>query len=473
MNTLTDKKQQFWLIAIVSAVAFLMAFDFSSLNDSLSHIAQYFGVKVGWVAWLPTIYLLVITSTLLGFGKLGDIIGYKKVFLSGLVVFCFGGIACAVAPNFIVLFLARAFQSLGQAMYSPICIALLSYYLPANKRGQGLGFYATANGLGMAGGSLLGGFIVHNFSWHGNFVLGVVFSVIVFFAGLFLLPSKQVKDPDTHFDLMGALLLFLGLFGFLYALNSGARAGWTDQLVLSGMFTALVAFALFIIHEKRSTCPLLNFKLLSNLNFTFASLATLTALAMHIGIGFIFPFYLHMLRQIPALHMGLILMIPSIMMMLIAPISGTLSDWLGSRKLCMAGMGIAAFSFIIFSFLNASSGFFPILLGLILLGTGMGLFIAPNNSLVMQNAPADKQGVASGVYKIALNAGSSLGIALYMLVMSYVVIFNIAEMNIMLSEAHQYPALMEAAFRGAFIFGIVLALTAMLFSFLAKDKAQA
>ncbi|MFA4857944.1 MAG: MFS transporter [Candidatus Margulisiibacteriota bacterium] len=467
---LTDKFKQFWLIAIICSVAFMIQLDFTSLNISLAALAKFFGVKVGMVAWLPTIYLLIITSMLLGFGKLGDIIGYQKVFLAGLVVFCLGAIACSVAPNFIALFLARAFQSLGLAMFSPICIAFLTYYLPANVRGRALGLYATALGLGMTTGPALGGLITSCLSWRGNFILGAVISLIIFIAGLILLPSKQEKASDSRFDYLGALLLFIGMVGFLFALNTVAKAGWSHPKVLTGLILSPLAFVFFILREKKVAYPLLDLTLFGNLNFTFAALAALFGLAMNIGMGFLFPFYLQMMIHLSVIQMGFLLMCSPIMLMLLSPITGSLSDYLGSRRLCMTGMGLAACAFLLFTFLTPQSSQWQIVLGLICMGTGMGFFIAPNNRLMMQNAPVDKQGVASGVYKIALNAGSSIGIASYMLVMSYVVIFDVSKMNIMLGSVRQHPEILLSGFRGAFIFGMVMALITFFFSFLAKDK---
>jgi MFS family permease len=298
----------------------------------------------------------------------------------------------------------------------------------------------------------------------------VPLSLLVFIFGIKLLPAKQEKAAAARFDYLGAILLFLGLVGFLYALNTGTRAGWTDMVVLSSLVLGGAAFTLFIIQEKRVAYPLLDLKIFRNLNFTFAVLAALCGLALYIGIGFFFPFYLQMMRHIRVAQAGMIMMAPSIMMMLIAPFTGGLADKIGSRKLCMAGMSIAAAAFILFSFLGRGSSQVYIVISLIVLGTGMGFFIAPNNRLVMQNSPAEKQGVASGVYKIALNAGSSIGIALYMLVLSYVVLFDVARMNIMIEQARNHPEIMMAGFRGAFIFGIVLALTTLTFSFLAKDQ---
>jgi len=471
-HVLTDRKSQNWLIGIICAVSFMITLDYGSLNISLASIAKYFNVKAGLVAWLPTLYLLVITSSLLGFAKLGDIKGYKKIFILGLSVFCIGAFLCAISPNIYVLMFARSFQSFGQAMYSPACIAIITTFLPAEKKGKALGLYATFQGLGLALAPPLGGFITSNFSWRGNFLFAISITAAVILFSLKFIPSKQAKASDTRFDIGGAVLLFVALASLLYAVNSGTRAGWTAPLIISCFVIALISFILFFLLEKKIAYPLLDLSLFKNRNFTFAALAAFTGLALYIGNGFLFPFYLQLLRHLDISRSGLILMASSTMMMIMAPVAGSIADRFGSRKLCLSGMAVVTAAFILFSFLNQDSSLAYVVLCLACLGTGMGLFMAPNSKLLMAQAPLDKQGIASGVYKIALNAGSSIGIAMYMLVLAQVVLFDVARMNIILSEAKNHPDIIMAGFRGAFIFGIALGALTLVFSFLAKDKKE-
>ncbi|MFA5113905.1 MAG: MFS transporter [Candidatus Margulisiibacteriota bacterium] len=472
-HVVRDRRQQFWLIAIISAISFLITLDYNSLNISLPSIANSFGVKVGVVSWLPTLYLLTITGTLLGFGKLGDMKGYKLVLCLGLGLFALGGLACALAPTFPALLAARVFQSLGQAMYSPICIAMLTTFLPTDMKGKALGLYATFQGLGLASGPALGGLMNSLISWRGVFLFTAPLALLILLAAVKLLPSKQPPARETRFDLLGAIVLLLGMAAILYALNQGIRVGWTDPLILACLLTFLAAFGAFFLREKSCAYPLLDLNLFRNLNFTFAVLAAFIALGMHIGNSFLFPFYLQMMRHLSVGEIGLLAMVPSVMMMLLAPFAGNLSDRYGSRYICLAGMGLAAAAFALYFCLSPDSNIYYIAGAMFLLGSGMGLFIAPNNKLIMAQAPADKQGVASGVYKIALNAGSSVGIAFYMLVLAQVVLFDIAKMNIMLNQVRQHTDVMMAGFRGAFLFGLSLALLGMLLCYLAKDKTPA
>lgn len=469
---LADRKRQVWLIGIICAVSFMITLDYGGLNISLASIAKYFNIKAGLVAWLPTTYLLVITSSLLGFAKLGDIKGYRKVFILGLSVFCIGAFLCAISPNIYVLMAARGFQSLGQAMYSPACIAIITTFLPVDKKGKALGLYATFQGLGLALAPPLGGFITSNFSWRGNFLLAIPITAAVIFFSLKFIPSKQAKAFDTRFDIGGAVLLFFALASLLYAVNSGTKTGWADPFIISCFVISLISLTLFFLLEKKIAYPLLDFELFKNRNFTFAALASFTGLALYIGNGFLFPFYLQMLRHLDVSKSGLILMVSSVMMMTLAPFAGSAADRFGSRKLCVSAMAIVTVAFILFSFLSQDSSLAYVVLCLVCLGGGMGLFMAPNSKLLMAQAPLDKQGIASGVYKIALNAGSSIGIAMYLLVLAQVVLFDVAKMNIILSEAKNHPDIIMAGFRGAFIFGAILGVLTLVFSFLAKDKKE-
>ena len=474
MNTndyvITDARKQVWLIAIVCTVALMITFDYSSLNISLSSIADYFHIKIDAVAWLPTAYLLIITSCLLGFGKLGDIIGCKKVFIAGLSVFAVGAFLCAISPNFHVLLAARAFQSFGQAMYSPFEIAIITTFLPANIRGRALGLYATFQGVGMAAGSPLGGLINCNFSWRGNFLVAIPLALLIIAMSIKILPEKQSKTSDIRFDLFGAVLLFLFLANFIYAINSGTKAGWASPLIIRCFIFALTTFVIFILQEKRAPNPLLDLSLFKNMDFTFAAIAAFLGMGLSLGTTFLFPFYFQMVRHLEITKAGLLLIAPSLVMMLVAPIAGNLSDRIGSSRLCVFGMSLVTLAFTMFYFLTPESHILYIVASLSCFGMGLGLFLAPNNRLVMAHAPADKQGVASGVYKISLNAGSSVGIALFILVVSQVVLFDITRLNIVLSEVRQHPDIIMAGFHSAFMFGIFVSIVSIVMSFLARDK---
>jgi EmrB/QacA subfamily drug resistance transporter len=448
----------------------MITFDYGSLNISLAVIAKYFGVKIGDVAWLPTLYLLIITSSVLGFGKLADNIGFKKVLIAGIAIFALGAFFCAVSRNFKVLLISRSFQSLGLSLCGPCEVALITKFLPQHFRGRGLGIYATFQGLGMALGPAVGGLINTHLGWRANFLVALPFSLFILLAAIKKVPSKHAAISDSRFDFIGAILIFIFLAPLLYAVNSGTKLGWNNSIVITCFIASIVGFVLFIFRQKCISYPLLDLNLFRNLDFSFAVIAAFFGLFISVGIVFILPFYLEILKGLGVSGVGAIMALPAVLLMLLSPVCGYLSDCFGSRRLCCLGMVLVAIAFLIFSFSVKADGTRFIVLGLIFFGTGLGLFLAPNNKLVMSLAPAEKQGVASGVYKIFINAGSSIGIALFILVATQAMLFNAAKLHIPLSEARNHSQVMLAGARAGFIFGFFVSLITLLFSYLAKDK---
>ena len=173
-HIVADKRRQNLLIALISLTVFMFSVDYSMVNISLPVIAKYFGATIASVSRVPLAYLLVVTSTVLLFGKLGDIKGFKKIFITGLIIFVTGTFLCGIAPTLNILLGLRVYQCIGEAMFSPIGIAILTVFLPSDVKGRALGFMATAQGIGFCVGPVLGGFINAHLGWHNIFFVHLV-----------------------------------------------------------------------------------------------------------------------------------------------------------------------------------------------------------------------------------------------------------------------------------------------------------
>lgn len=467
---ITERNRQIWLVAAVAVSIFMFTLDYCMLNISLPSIARSFGVGIGIVERLPLVYLLVVTSTLLGFGKLGDIKGFKKIFILGLAIFVTGTFLCGIAQSVNMLLAFRAFQCLGEAMMSPMGIAMITACLPSNIKGMALGIAATAQGLGFCFGPVVGGLINSTIGWHYIFFVNIPIGICAIALSYMALPKKQPESSDSRFDVVGAILAFISLSALVYALNSGFRMGWTSKVILSCFGASLLFFILFIIREKKVPYPLLDLGLFRNKNFSCASIATFFAIFIYMGIIFLFPFYLELVMRLTVVKAGFVLMLPALMMMLLSPVSGRLSDRIGSRRLCSLAMAIATLAFVMFACVKARTSGIFVILSFLLSGVAMGLFMAPNNKLVMINAPRDKQGMASGVYKIVISAAGVFGIAILPLFFIYTVLRLTGLARLNLVEVEKSPELMVAGFHSVFTAGILICLTALVFSILAKDK---
>lgn len=465
-----DKKRQIQIIFAVFASVFIFSVDFSMLNISLPTISRYFGSTLGAAAFLPMAYILVVTSSLLGFGKLGDLRSYKKVFIAGLVTFMIGSILCSMAPNINTLLGFRMFQALGEAMMSPMGIAILTTFLPVRSRGLSLGLVALAQGLGFAAGNIIGGYINTNFVWRGIFLVNIPAIIFTTIFALKSLPAKQRVLDDRRFDVVGAILIFIALSGLVYGLNLLEKLASSAQAILISFAVFAAGFILFFLQEKRIKYPILDFALFRNLNFAYSNIAAFMAVAVIMGCIFIMPFYLEITRGMSVMNAGFLLMIAPLTMLFIAPFSGRLSDLIGSRVICSTGALLEAAAFAVFAFVRGDSHISLISAALFILGVAAGIFMAPNNKLVMSCAPEDKQGVASGVYKIGLSVGGVFGMAIFPIVILQTLTAKLGRANVDMAELKNSPNLLQAGFQNMFIAGVVIAVLAFIFSVLAKDR---
>jgi EmrB/QacA subfamily drug resistance transporter len=469
-HIITDRRKQNWLIAIISLTVFMFSVDYSMVNISLPVISKYFNATMAHVSMVPLAYLLVVTSTVLLFGKLGDIRGFKGIFIAGLAVFLTGTILCSLAPTLNVLLALRVFQCLGEAMFSPIGIAIVTVFLPSDVKGKALGFMATTQGLGFCLGPLLGGFINTNFGWHGIFLVNVPLTALAIIASLKLVPKEQPLLDDKRIDFKGAALIFACLSTLVFALNSISFMGLKNPVVLACFAVSAAAFALFIFQELKSPNPILCLQLFLDRNFAAAVLSAFCVIFVYMGLIFLFPFYLNMVRGIDIMHTGMILMIPALMVIIFAPIAGLVSDRSGCRPVCIFGITLTALAFFMFSTFKVDTPISYVVSSLVLAGVAIGCFLPANNKLVMMLAPEDKQGMASAVYKILNSTGGVFGIAILPLIIMSTIASAAAKAGIPMSGAKTHPEMIMSGFDAAFSFAMFVCLAGFLFTLFAKDR---
>ncbi len=471
-HVITDKRKQNHLIAVVCATVFMFSIDYSMLNISLPVMADFFKVNIGLVSRLPLAYLLVVTSTVLLFGKLGDILSFRKIFILGLVIFVSGTFLCGLAPDLNILLGLRIFQCVGEAMFSPIGIAMITTFLPDSVKGRALGLMATAQGVGFCLGPILGGFINDHLGWHNIFFVNIPLGLLAIIASFHVIPSKQPLPGSRRIDSIGAVLVFISLSTLIFALNSIAKLGLKNNIVISCFAVSIAAFIAFIIWEKRTSYPILDLSLFRNMDFTFATLSALCTIFVYMGLMFLMPFYLSMVREMNIVHAGFLLMIPASMLIVFAPLAGRLSDKIGTRIICSAGIGLTTLAFLAFSLLTPQTHISRLIPSLMLAGAAIGFFLPANNKLVMAHAPADKQGMASGVYKILVSTGGVFGIAILPLVLMSRLHKTIALQHVDIAAARHSPEILSTAFNAAFQFAMFVCLAGLLTAMLAKDKKE-
>jgi EmrB/QacA subfamily drug resistance transporter len=410
MNQTLEHK--WWVLFAIGIGTFMTALDGSVVNTILPVISQSLNSSVAAVEWVVTIYLLVISGVLLSFGRLGDMQGHKNVYLAGFVIFLVSSALCGLSHSLWALISFRAIQSLGGAMLAANSPAILTKSFPGSQRGQALGLQATMTYLGLTVGPSLGGWLAQQFSWRAVFYINLPVGLFAFYLSLrFILPDHPTQVTE-RFDLMGAGCFIAGLITLLLGLNQGYTLGWTSLPILALFSIAILFLVIFIYIEMRTFFPMLDLNLFNNRVFSASVISAISNYICVYSILFLMPFYLIQGRGLNTSHTGLILTAMPIVMAIVAPISGTLSDRFGTRFPAMLGMFILALGLLLLSWLGKESPNISVVFSLSIAGLGIGVFISPNNSALMGAAPRYRQGIAAGIMATARNVGMVLGVGL-------------------------------------------------------------
>jgi EmrB/QacA subfamily drug resistance transporter len=411
------------VLVAVGIGTFMTALDTSVVNTVLPVIGQNFKEPITAVEWIVTIYLLVLSGLLLTFGRLGDIRGHKATFIAGFLIFMGGSFFSGAAPSVVFLVISRGFQALGGAMIAANSPAILTKSFPAEQRGQALGLQATMTYLGLTAGPSLGGWLATLFGWRVVFYINLPVGLVTIWLSSRFIPTGRNHKVAEPFDFAGASTFMVGLGALLLGLNQGEEWGWTSIPILALLSFAIIILVVFVIIEQRTAHPMLDLSLFKGLSF---SLTTASAVINYIGVFssiFLMPYYLIQGRGFSPAEAGLILTAQPIIMAIIAPVSGTLSDKIGTRLPSIVGMAILSAGLYALSRLTADASITTVMGGLAIVGLGTGTFISPNNSALMGSAPKSRQGIAAGILATARNFGMILGVgiagAIYTTVLSH------------------------------------------------------
>jgi EmrB/QacA subfamily drug resistance transporter len=402
-----------WLVLIsVGTGTFMTALDSSVVNAVLPLINQTFGGNISLIQWVVTIYLLTVSGLLLSFGRIGDIKGHRQIYLMGFVIFIVGSALCGVAPSIELLIASRAFQALGAAMLASNSPAILTKSFPANQRGQALGLQATMTYLGLTLAPSLGGWLAQSISWRTVFYINLPIGLLALGLSWRFVPSDQPIKRRERFDIFGALTFLLGLVALLLSLNQGHALGWTSSWIIGLFMIAILLLIFFVFIEQNHPQPMLDLALFKRTTFSTSVISAMMNYICIYSILFLLPFYLIQGREFNPAYAGMILTIQPIVMAIVAPISGILSDHIGVQYPGTLGLFTLGIGIYMLSRLGSNSSILDIAKALSIVGLGTGIFISPNNSALMGSAPHNRQGIAAGVMATARSVGMVMGVGI-------------------------------------------------------------
>jgi EmrB/QacA subfamily drug resistance transporter len=415
------KRSPWAVFAAVALGTFMATLDSSIVNVALPTLAHTFGATVTQIEWVSLSYVLTITGLLLPFGRLGDSLGRRRVFLAGLALFTIGSGACAFSYSTATLVAARLLQGVGASMLSANSVALITAAFPREIRGRALGAVGAVVGLGLTVGPPVGGLMLSHFGWQSIFFINLPIGVFGVLLGRSALPREpraaSTGAPRPPFDVPGALLSLVFLVGLTLALSRGTAWGWSSPATLVCGLGAFAALAAFIVVERRAAEPLVDFAFFADAAFRVPMLSLFCSFVALFAAVFLVPFYLQRTAGMEPAAVGRVLVTVPLLLLLVSPVSGMLSDKLGSRTLTLAGLSATSLGLVLLAWMlgNASErplGVLPIIGALFVVGLGQGLFQPPNSSSAMSSVPFERLGLASGLLATMRNLGTLFGIGL-------------------------------------------------------------
>lgn len=402
----TAGKNSVLLIAILAG--FITPFDGSAVNIALPSIGSQFHMDAITLSWVTTAYLLACALFLVPFGKLADIYGRKKIFLIGISVFSIASLAMTFVATEEQMIAVRVIQGIGSAMIFGTSYAILTAVFPPGERGKAIGYTVTSVYVGLSLGPFLGGVLTQEFGWQSIFYVNVPIGIAAIAVVLLKIKGDWAECKGEPFDITGSVMYGLAIVTFMYGLSLLPDAAGGTFVILG-----VILAGAFVWFEQHRQFPVLDMDLfLNNRVFAFSSLAALISFSATFAIGFLLSLDLQYTKGFSPEHAGFIIVAAPLVQMMIAPFSGRLSDRYDPQILASIGMGFATLSLALLIFISETTPLWYIVLSLVILGIGFGLFSSPNTNALMSAVHKRYYGVASGMQGTVRLLGQMLSMGL-------------------------------------------------------------
>jgi EmrB/QacA subfamily drug resistance transporter len=417
----TPANRKWWTLGAVSFGLFMIMLDNTVVNVALPSIQRELGVGLSQLEWIVTGYALSFAALMLTGGKLADLLGRRRIFVTGIVIFTFSSLMCGFANGGTMLITWRVVQGVGAALMNPATLAIISATFPPRQRGMAIGIWAGVSAMALAIGPLVGGLLTEHVGWSWIFWINVPVGVLGIVASFFLIDESRDDSHEQRPDFPGLLTSGFGLFALTYALIEGNNYGWGTARIIGSFAIAAVLLGAFVFLELHQRLPMMDVTLFKNGTFAGANLAMLLVALSMFGVFFFVSLYMQNILGFSAVQAGAAFLPMTLLIVVVAPIAGKLSDHYGSRWLVTAGLALLSTQLFYYSTLGQGANFWNLLPGMIIGGFGMSMAMTPTAAAVLRAVPTAKAGVGSATLNSMRQVGGALGIALMGAIMGHVI----------------------------------------------------
>jgi EmrB/QacA subfamily drug resistance transporter len=408
---INDENSRWWTLGAMCFALFMIMLDNTVVNVALPSIQRDLHASLSALEWTVNAYTLTFAVLLVTGGRLGDIFGRRRMFLFGVAVFGISSAAIGFAPSDNALVAFRAVQGIGAAFMMPATLSLITQAFPPHQRGTAIGTWAGVSALALAIGPVLGGFLTQQVSWRAIFFINPPIALIAVAVTLFAARESRDETVSRKVDFPGIASITIGLTAVVLALVQGNAWGWGSTRIVALLAVTAVAVVAFFQIERHSAAPMVDFSFFRSRTFLGANLVGLIVSFAMLAQFFFLALYMQNFLHYSPLQTGVRFLPSTLVIIVMGPLSGRLTDKVGPRLPMAAGLLTVALALFIQSHLTVHSGYGLLLPGFVLMGLGMGLTMSPMSTAAMNAVDRTKAGVASGVLSMSRMVGGTFGVA--------------------------------------------------------------
>lgn len=403
------------VITVVVITAFITTFTGSALNLSIPDIGSQFGASAGRMGWLVSGYTLSVAAFSVPFGRLADITSRRNVLIAGIALFVACCIAALLSGSMAMLLISRVMQGVGAAMIFSTNTAVLISAFPGEQRGRALGYSLASTYVGLSAGPVIGGALNHNFGWRSIFVFIGILGVVALAAALMKLPAEKRTEPHApgagrrSFDAAGNVIYMISIFLLMYGLSEAGNGAVYIAVAAAGAAAGII----FVSHEMKSADPVVDIRLFrENKGYAFSNLSAMLNYGATFAISYLISIYLQVVMGYSSQTAGLIMIFQPLIMALLSPVAGRLSDRFSPFRMSSLGMALCAAGTFMFIFTGLQTHLVFIIAALVVTGLGFAMFSSPNTNAVMSCVEKEDYGVASSILATMRSIGHTFSMVI-------------------------------------------------------------
>jgi EmrB/QacA subfamily drug resistance transporter len=410
-HLITDGNRKWWTLGAMCFALFMVMLDNTVVNVALPSIQRELNASISSLEWTINGYTLTFAVLIATGGRLGDIFGRRRMFLAGVIIFALTSATAGLAQDSTMLVASRAIQGIGAALMMPATLSIITNAFPAEERGKAIGTWAGVSALALSIGPVVGGFLTEYVSWRAIFFINLPVAVAAVLVTVFAVRESRDETVDSRVDYPGVAVLTASLTAIVLALIEGNSWSWTSPTILGLLAGGALGLAAFVAIELRSSSPMVEFGLFRTRQFIGSNLVSFIITFAMMGTFFFMALYMQDVLGYSALEAGIRFLPTTMVIAVIAPVSGRLADRLGPGPPMSVGLAVLAVAMFLFAGIDTGTTYSGLIVPFVLMGTGIALVMSPMSTAAMNAVSPHKAGVASGILQMSRMIGASVGIA--------------------------------------------------------------